>query len=129
MDANRYARSLIYRMMDYIKALAPEVHVIDEGVSYECELTNLAVYPPLSWTEEECDELHEKIGEYITDINIETGSLILVRVYSPTEQVTEMQHELVVTQEKIKSLKKRLQEAAAIGLTQFAQIESELVPV
>jgi hypothetical protein len=35
---------------------------------------------------------------------------------------------LVVTQEKIKSLKKRLQEAAAIGLTQFAQIESELVP-
>ncbi|MCE7989338.1 MAG: hypothetical protein DYG89_49930 [Caldilinea sp. CFX5] len=119
MDANRYARSLIYRMMDYIKALAPEVRVIDEGVAYECELTNLAVYPPLSWTEEECDELQEKIGEQITDINVETGSLILVRVYSPMEQVAEIEHELVITQEKIKSLETRLQEAAAIGLTQL----------
>lgn len=128
MDAKVYARSLIYRMMDYINALAPEVRVIDEGVSYECELTNLAVYPPLSWTEEECDELQEKIGEQITDINIETGSLILVRVYSPIEQVAEIQHELVITQEKIKSLETRLQEAAAIGLTQFAKLEPELVP-
>ncbi len=128
MDAKIYARSLIYRMMDYIRVLAPEVRVIDEGVSYECELTNLAVYPPLSWTEEECDELQEKIGEQITDINVETGSLILVRVYSPIEQVAEMQHELVVTQEKMKSLETRLQEAAEIGLTQFAQREFELAP-
>lgn len=128
MDAKVYARSLIYRMMDTIRVLAPEARVIDEGISYECELTNLAVYPPLSWTEEECDELQEKIGEQITDINVETGSLILVRVYSPLEQVAEMQHELVVTQEKIKTLETRLQEAAAIGLTQFAQREPELVP-
>jgi len=101
VECKAHLRSVIYQMMDYISDLAPEVRVEDENVRYESEHANLAVYPPLSWTEDQCDELQTRIGERITDLNIETGYLILVGVYSPVEQVAEMQRELAVTQKKL----------------------------
>ena len=127
MECKAHLRSVIYQMMDYISDLAPEVRVEDENVRYESEHANLAVYPPLSWTEDQCDELQTRIGERITDLNIETGYLILVGVYSPVEQVAEMQRELAVTQKKIKSLEARLSEAESIGLLRPIQTSSELV--
>ena len=127
MECKAHLRSIIYQMMDYISDLAPEVRVEDENVRYESEHANLAVYPPLSWTEDQCDELQTRIGERITDLNIETGYLILVGVYSPVEQVAEMQRELAVTQKKIKSLEARLSEAKSMGLLWPIQTSSELV--
>jgi len=129
MECKAQLRSVIYQMMDYISDLAPEVRVEDENVRYESERANLAVYPPLSWTEDQCDELQTRIGERITDLTIETGYLILVGVYSPVEQVVETQRELAVTQKKIKSLEARLSEAESIGLLRPMQTSSELVLV
>lgn len=127
MECKAHLRSVIYQMMDYISDLAPEVRVEDENVRYESEHANLAVYPPLSWTEDQCDELQTRIGERITDLNIETGYLILVGVYSPAEQVVEMQQELAATQKKIKSLEERLSKAESIGLLRPVQTSGELV--
>jgi hypothetical protein len=127
MECKAHLRSVIYQLMDYISDLAPEVRVEDENVRYESEHANLAVYPPLSWTEDQCDELQTRIGERITDLNIETGYLILVGVYSPVEQVVEMQQELAATQKKIKFLEDRLSKAASIGLLRTIQTNNELI--
>lgn len=128
MECKAELRAIIYQMIAHITELAPAVHVVDEEFTYECERANLAVYPPLSWTEDQCDELQLKIGERISDVNVETGYLILVGVRSPIEQVAEVQRELAATKKRIKILEERLSEAEALGLGRATQIEAELVP-
>ena len=45
----------------------------------------ILAFTPISWDDEHCLDLQEKIGEYIIDVLLDTGFLILVYVYMPEQ--------------------------------------------
>jgi hypothetical protein len=127
MEHKAELRQAIHTLTDYILGLAPEVCVRDESVIYEDEHGNLEIYPPLTWDEEQCMDLQEKIGERVSDLHLETGFLILVYVVTPLQQVVEAQQELARVKQKEKCIEKVLAEAAALGLLKVESSQMELV--
>jgi hypothetical protein len=129
MEREAELRHAIHTLTDYILLLAPEVCVKEQTVIYEDEHGNLEVYSPLTWDEEQCMDLQEKIGERVSDLHLETGFLILVYVVAPLQQVTEAQHELARIKQREKSIEKILAEAEQIGLLKPTPAQAELVTV
>jgi len=128
MEREAELRITIHLLTDYILQLAPEAFVEEEHVIYEDEHANLEVYPPLTWDEEQCMDLQEKIGERVSDLHVETGFLVLVYVVSPLQQVAEVQRELIQLKQRERTIEKKLAEAAALGLLKLAPPQAELVP-
>lgn len=106
----------IQQMINYIHMLAPEARVEHKDVIYGDEDANLKIYPPLTWSEQQCDELEEQIGERVVDVLIEAGYLILVGVYTPEEQVARMRQKFAIAQQEQAQANQFLAEAAALGL-------------
>ncbi len=129
MEREAELRRAIHTLTEYILVLAPEVCVRDESVIYEDEHGNLEVYPPLTWDEEQCMDLQEKIGERVSDLHLETGFLILVYIVTPLQQVVEAQQELARIKQKEKCIEKTLAEAVALGLLKVESTQPELVAV
>lgn len=107
---------LIHQMINYIHTLAPDVRVEHVPVIYEDEHANLKVYPPLTWSEEECLDLHDQISERVVDVLVDFGYLILVYVYSPEQQIQMARHNLVFAQQQQAQATHFLQQAAVLGL-------------
>ena len=105
----------IQKMINYIYMLAPDVRVEHIPVIYGDEDANLKVYPPLTWSEQQCDELEDKIGEHVVDVLVEAGYLILVGIYTPEEQVTKMRQKLALAQQQQAQASQFLAQAAALG--------------
>jgi hypothetical protein len=103
-------------LVEYIKKLAPEVHVFETGEIFEDEHANLEVYSPLTWTEKQCRNLQRQIAERAVDIHMDTGYLILVYVCTPEQQVAEARLEFARAKQKIQATEKILAEAEALGL-------------
>lgn len=127
MEREAELHSAIHTLIDYIIQLTPEVFVKEEKVIYEDEHANLEVYPPLTWDEEQCIDLQEKIGERVSELHVETGFLVLVYVVSPLQQVVEVQRELIQLKQRERAIEKKLAEAAALGLLKLAPAQAELV--
>ena len=113
---NKELEHNIQNMVNYIYMLAPEVRVEHISVIFGDEDANLKVYPPLTWNEEQCDELEDKIAEHVVDILVQAGYLILVGVYTPEEQIAKMRHKLALAQQEQAQANHFLAQAAALGL-------------
>ena len=120
---------LIQAMKLYIKELSLDVCVIETDEIFEDEHANLEVYPPLTWTNEQCRALQRRIAEHAAELHIATGYLILVYVCTPEQQVAEAQLELARVKQKIRSAEKILTEATALGLLKAEAPQPELVGV
>ena len=120
---------LIQALKLSIKELSPDVCVSETDEIFEDEHANLEVYPPLTWTNEQCRALQRQIAAQASDMHIDTGYLILVYVCTPEQQVAEAQLELVRVKKKIQSAEKVLIEAAALGLLKAESPQPELVAV
>ena len=113
---------LIDMLMNYIRDLEPGVRVEYMPGGRQEEQANLNVYPPLSWSDERCLDLQEKIGKQAAEMQAESGFLILAYVYMPEQQITrafrkrqEAERELVLARLKKDNADKVLAEAAALG--------------
>lgn len=113
---NKELERNIQNMINYIDVLAPEVRVEHIPAIYGDEDANLKVYPPLTWNEEQCDELEDQIAEHVVDTLVDAGYLILVGVYTPEEQVAKMRHKLALAQRQQAQANQFLTQAAALGL-------------
>ena len=107
----------IQDMIKYIRKLIPEVRVKETNVIYEDENANLKVYPPLTWNEEDCLTLQEKISEHSIDILIDTGYLILIYVYMPAQQIALTRHKLAIAQQQEVEANRFLAQAVTLGMT------------
>ncbi len=120
---------LIQAMKAHIKELSPDVCVVETDEIFEDEHANLEIYPPLTWTNEQCRALQRQIAAHAADVHMDTGYLMLVYVVTPEQQVTEAQLELVRVKQKIQSVEKILAEAEQIGLLKPTSAPTELVAV
>ena len=109
---------LIDELTEFIQDLVPEARVEYEDVIFTDEDANLSVFPPLSWDDARCWELQQKITERAVELHLETGYLILTGVYTPEQQVAEIQTELTRSRQKVEILENALSEAEALGLVQ-----------
>lgn len=112
---NKELEHNIQKMINYIYMLAPDVRVEHNDVIYGDEDANLKVYTPLTWSEQQCDELENKIGEHVVDVLVEAGYLILVRTYTPEKQVAQMRQKLALAQQQQAQANQFLAQAAALG--------------
>jgi hypothetical protein len=119
--------SLIDELTAFIQDLAPEVRVEYENFIFTDEDANLSVFPPLSWDDERCWALQQKITEHAVERHLETGYLILASVYTPAQQVTEIQSELAKSKQRVEVLENALSEAEALGLFQSTHRHVTLV--
>ncbi len=110
-------------MTNYIHNLEPGIRVNFNLRLYEDEHANINVYPPLSWGDNRCLDLQEKIGNRVIDIYLDTGFLILVYVYMPQQQITEAQREqklvereLMLVEQRRKTARQLLIQAKKLGL-------------
>jgi hypothetical protein len=113
-------------MMNYISELEPDVRVKFNPRIYEDEHANINVYPPLSWDDDRCLDLQEKIGAHIVDVLLDTGFLILVYVYMPEQQIAAAQRERELAEKALKSVEQR-REAAEQLLAQAKELG--LIPI
>lgn len=104
-------------LVSFIKGLAPEVRVERENVIYEDEHANLKVYPPLTWDEDRCFELQDRIAERVVDILVDTGYLILVGVYTPQQQIELARQRSAMARKQWQAADQVLRQAAVAGLT------------
>ncbi len=114
----------VKEMMDFIYSLSSEVRIEHIHTIYEDEDANLRLYPPLTWTEEQCLDLQHDIAEHVSDLLVDSGYLILVYVYTPEEQIalarsklTESHRKIVLAQQQSAQAHQFLTQAAAIGLS------------
>ena len=114
-------------LADFIKTLAPDVHVRETGAVFEDEHANLEVLAPLTWSEERCRDLQRQISGHAVDIHIETGYLILTYVCTPEQQIQEAEQTLAHAQRQLKGAERVLAEARALGLYQVSSVKSELI--
>ncbi len=126
MEPKAELRHIIGELTDFIVDLAPDAHVEYEASIYEDEHANLSVYPPLTWNEEQCAFLQDRIGDHVSDLHSDTGYLILTYVVTPEQQIAEAQSYLASDQ--IKRAERILAEARSLGLYQTIPEESRLVP-
>jgi hypothetical protein len=103
-------------LVSFIKELAPEVRVERENVIYEDEHANLKVYPPLTWDEDRCFELQDRIAERVVDALIDTGYLILVGVYTPQQQIELARQRSATARKQWQAADQVLRQAAVVGL-------------
>ncbi len=108
----------IEQLTEFIRREAPSVHVLDTGDVFEGESANLAVYPPLSWTEQQCRELQRKIAEQAAESLINHGYLILTYVYKPEQQILSAKTQLQDAKRTVESAQKILSQAVDLGLLQ-----------
>ena len=85
----------IAELVSYIKALCPDARLRVTGNRFEDEDANIDIYPPLSWTLNQLDELEEKIREVKLDILLEGGHFIHTFVYEPAQQIEEARRQKV----------------------------------
>jgi hypothetical protein len=103
-------------LVSFIKELAPEVRVERETVIYEDEHANLKVYPPLTWDEDRCFELQDRIAERVVDILVDTGYLILVGVYTPQQQIELARQRSATARKQWQAADQVLRQAAVVGM-------------
>ena len=113
---NRKLEDQTQAVIDYIHTLTPEVRIEQRNVIYQDEDANLDIYPPLTWDEERCLDFQEQISEYLVDVLIDSGYLILVYVYTPEQQIAKARRELTRTEQRQIQLGQFLGQAAALGL-------------
>ena len=120
---NADLNSQIQAMVQFAHDLAPEVRVEHANVIYEDEHANLKVYPPLTWDEDRCLALQQRVSERAVDIHLDSGYLILVYVYTPEQQIEQArqrrgraEQELVLVQRRHAEADRILREAAALGM-------------
>ena len=120
---NADLNSQIQAMVEFVCDLAPEVRVEHANVIYEDEHANLKVYPPLTWDEDRCLALQNRIAEQVMNVHVDSGFLILVYVYTPEQQIEQArqrrdraEQELVLAQRRHAEADRVLREAAALGM-------------
>ena len=114
MDVN--LEHQIEGLASFIARLTPEVRVEREAVIYEDEHANLKVYPPLTWDEDRCFELQDRIAERVVDILMDTGYLILVGVYTPQQQIELARQKSATARNQWQAADQVLRQAAVVGL-------------
>lgn len=67
----------------FIKVQCPESSVKVSEANFEDEDATVTVYPPSSWTYEQCSDLEQILAEKSIDILFETGYNLLVGVPEP----------------------------------------------
>jgi hypothetical protein len=112
-----------------INELAPDFYILDTGEIFEDEHANLEVYPPLTWTNEQCRNLQHQIAAYAADILVDTGYLIPVYVCTPEQQIIEAELTLIRAQQKVQAAEKTLSAAGKLGLYHPLPAQAELVVV
>ncbi len=110
-------------MINYIHNLEPGIRVKFNPRLYEDEHANINVFPPLSWDDDRCLDLQEKIGDRVIDIYLDTGFLISVYVYMPQQQIAEAQRErelvereLMLVEQRREATRQLLRQAKKLGL-------------
>jgi hypothetical protein len=103
-------------LVSFINELAPEVRVERENVIYEDEHANLKVYPPLTWDEDRCFRIQDRIAERVVDALIDTGYLILVGVYTPQQQIELARQRSATARKQWQAADQVLRQAAVVGL-------------
>lgn len=73
--------SLLTEFSLFVKELCPEATMEITETAYEDEDANIFVWPPISWTAEDCDALEERLSARSIDILLQTGYHILVGVF------------------------------------------------
>jgi len=116
MEPKVELRATLDDLTEFIHDLVPAARVELEPVIYEDEDANLTVYPPLLWDEEQCLDLQEKIGEYLSELLINTGYFILAYVLMPAHQVAAAEKRRQRAIETVEAADSVLAEAAALGL-------------
>lgn len=109
-------KTQIQTMIEFIYSLSADVRVKHTDVIYEDEHANLQVYPPLTWAEQHCLELEDKIAEEVINVLINSGFLILVRLYTPEEQIAQARQKLAEVQRQTIKTTHFLAHAAALGV-------------
>lgn len=64
----------------FIKQLCPEASIKISEEPLEDEDAMITVYPPATWSNEQCNDLEERLAEKSVDILLETGYSLLVGV-------------------------------------------------
>jgi hypothetical protein len=108
----------IQTLVEFIYELSPEVQVEQVNGTYEDEHANLDVYPPLTWSEDQCLKLQHRIAERTVDVLIDSGYFILVYVYTPEQQIELAQYKLTQVQQQWESANRILHNAATLGIFQ-----------
>ena len=116
-------------LTEQIKKMAPEAQIHLTGETFEDERANLEVYPPLSWTEQECRNLQREISGIGVDILLDTGYLILVYVCKPEQLVIEAEHRLKRAKQEVEAAEQILAEAYTLGIAPNLSRQAEIVPV
>jgi hypothetical protein len=101
-------------IMNYIHDLEPEARVKVNPLIYEDEDANISIYPPLSWDDERCLDLQEKISERVIDTLLDPGWLILVYVYLPEQQIAEAQREQELAEKMLNIVEQGREESAQV---------------
>lgn len=114
----------IDKLREQIRGLAPEVDVQLTGEVFEDESANLEVYPPLSWTEQQCRELQYKTSDLAIDLLLETGHLVLVYVCKPEQLVIEAEHRLKRARQEVEAAERILAEAYTLGIIPPAALQA-----
>lgn len=115
---NNLLENHIQTLVEFISQLAPEVRVEPTNIIYEDEHANLDVYPPLTWSEDECLHLQQRISERTVDMLVDSGYFILVYVYTPAQQIQLAQYKLAQVKQEWESTNRFLDQAAALGILQ-----------
>lgn len=116
----------IERLVQFIHSQAPDVRVILSSDRFDSEDANLEVYPPLSWTEQECRDLQTRIAEQAIEPLVDYGYLILSYVYKPEQQIAAAKSQLEFARKSTQSAQKILSDAMKLGLIQSDSITLEL---
>lgn len=115
---NTALENYIQVLVEHIYQLAPEVQVEPTSVIYEDEHANLDVYPPLTWSEEECLALQRQISERTLDMLVDSGYFVLVYVYTPEQQIELARYKLEQVKQQWESTNRFLDQAASLGILQ-----------
>lgn len=70
----------------FIKQQCPDAEVEVSQTSYEDEDAHILVFPPASFSEEAREKLADACAEKSIRILLETGLLILIGVYEPSQR-------------------------------------------
>lgn len=115
-ETNTLLENQVQTLMEFIYDLAPEVQIEPTNVISEDEHANLDVYPPLTWSEDECLELQHRIAKRTVNVLVDSGYFILAYVYTPEQQIELAQYKLTQVQQQWESANRVLHNAAALGL-------------
>lgn len=117
---NNALENHIQTLVEYIYQLAPAVQVEPTSVIYEDEHANLDVYPPLTWSEEECLALQRRISERTLDMLVDSGYFVLVYVYTPEQQIELARYKLAQVKQQWETTNRFLDQAESLGILQGA---------